>query len=51
MQYTDFEKALSKPRIGRFLIAAKQDKEKAPGLYRQNIELSKTLLLKAGRCK
>jgi hypothetical protein len=43
MEYSDFEKALSKPRIGRFLIAAKQDKEKALQLYRQNIELSKTL--------
>jgi hypothetical protein len=43
MEYNDLEKALSKPRIGRFLIAAKQDKEKALILYRQNIELSKTL--------
>ena len=43
MEYNDFEKALSKPRIGRFLIAAEQDKEKALRLYRQNIELSKTL--------
>jgi len=36
MEYNNFEKALSKPRIGRFLIAAKQDKEKALRLYRQN---------------
>lgn len=43
MEYNDFEKALSKPRIGRFLIAAEQDKEKALRLYLQNIELSKTL--------
>lgn len=43
MEYNDFERALSKPRIGRFLIAAKQDKNKALILYRQNIELSKTL--------
>jgi len=43
MDYNDFEKALSKPRIGRFLIAAKQDKEKALRIYRQNIELSQTL--------
>jgi len=43
MRYSDFERALSKPRIGRFLIAAKQDKEKALLIYRQNIELSKAL--------
>lgn len=43
MRYSDFERALSKPRIGRFLIAAKRDKEKALLIYRQNIELSKAL--------
>ena len=43
MEFSDFEKALSKPRIGRFLVSANQDKEKALRLYRQNIELSKTL--------
>jgi len=43
MDYYDFERALSKPRIGRFLIAAKQDKDKALRLYRLNIELSQTL--------
>jgi hypothetical protein len=43
MNYNDFEKALSEPRIGRFLIAANHDKDKALQLYRLNIELSKTL--------
>ncbi len=43
MDYKDFEKALSKPRIGRFLIAANQDKKKALRIYRLNIELSQTL--------
>jgi len=43
MNYSDFERALSKPRIGRFLIASNQDEERALRLYRLNIELSKTL--------
>lgn len=43
MNYSDFERALSKPRIGRFLIAANHNKEKALLIYRQNIELSKAL--------
>lgn len=43
MKYSDFERALSKPRIGRFLIAADQNEERALRLYRQNIELSKAL--------
>ncbi len=43
MEYIDFEKALSKPRIGRFIIAARQDKKKALRIYLLNIELSKTL--------
>lgn len=43
MDYNDFEKVLSKPRLGRFLIAANQNKDKALRMYRQNIELSKAL--------
>jgi hypothetical protein len=43
MNYSDFEIALSKPRIGRFLLAAKGDREKALNLYKLNIQLSQTL--------
>ncbi len=43
MDYSDFEKALSKPRISRFFIAAQRDKEKALRIYKLNIELSQTL--------
>jgi hypothetical protein len=40
MTYNDFEIALSKPRIGRFLLAANGDQDKALRLYKQNIQLS-----------
>ena len=43
MTYSDFEIAFSKPRIGRFLLAAKGDQEKALRLYKQNIQISQTL--------
>jgi hypothetical protein len=43
MNYYDFETALSKPRIGRFLLAAKGEKAKALHLYKLNIQLSQTL--------
>ena len=43
MNYTDFEIALSKPRIGRFLLAANGDQDNALYLYKQNIQLSQTL--------
>ncbi len=43
MTYIDFEIALSKPRIGRFLLATKGDQNKALRLYKHNIQLSQTL--------
>ena len=43
MTYPDFEKALSKPRIGRFLLAVNGDNNKAIQLYKLNIQLSQTL--------
>ena len=43
MKYNDFEIALSKPRIGRYLLAANGDVNKALRLYKQNIKLSQTL--------
>lgn len=43
MTYPDFEKALSKPRIGRFLLAVNGDYNKAIQLYKLNIQLSQTL--------
>jgi hypothetical protein len=43
MTYRDFEIALSKPRIGRFLLASNNDQNKALFLYKQNIRLSQTL--------
>jgi len=43
MNYHDFETILSKPRIGRFLLAARGDKNKALHLYKLNIQLSQTL--------
>jgi hypothetical protein len=43
MTYNDFEIALSKPRIGRFLLAANGDQDKALRLYKQNIQLSQAL--------
>lgn len=40
MTYSEFEKAFSPPRLGRFLIAAKGDRQKALELYKLNIDLS-----------
>lgn len=42
MSYNTFEKALSKPRIERFLTACNGDKRKALRLYRLNIRLSQS---------
>jgi hypothetical protein len=39
MKYEDYEKALSVPRIGKYLIACKGDKNMALILYRYNIKL------------
>ena len=36
MTFTDFEIALSKPRIGRFLLAANGDQDKALRLYKHH---------------
>jgi len=43
MNYFDFEKALSKSRIGRFLQSVNGDQDKALILYKLNIQLSKSL--------
>lgn len=43
MTYTDFEKAFSLPRLGRFLIGTKGDQQKAIQLYKLNIQLSECL--------
>jgi len=43
MSYSDFEIAFSKPRIGRFLLAVRGDREKALMLYKYNIQLSQVL--------
>ncbi|MDR0794024.1 MAG: hypothetical protein LBE82_12005 [Chitinophagaceae bacterium] len=40
MKYEDYEIALSVPRIGKYRIACKDDKNKALILYRYNIKLS-----------
>jgi len=42
MNYLDFEKALSKPRLGRFLFAVNGNHEEAINLYKLNIQLSQT---------
>ena len=39
MKYEEYEKALSVPRIGKYKIACKGDKNKALILYRYNIKL------------
>jgi len=39
MKYEEYEKALSVPRIGKYRIACKGDKNKALILYRYNIKL------------
>lgn len=39
MKYEDYEKALSVPRIGKYLTTCKGDKNKALILYRYNIKL------------
>jgi hypothetical protein len=39
MKYEEYEKALSVPRIGKYLLACKGDKNKALILYRYNIKL------------
>lgn len=43
MTYSDFERAFSQPRLGRFLLAAKGDQQKALYLYKLNIQLSECL--------
>ena len=43
MNYTKYERALSKPRMNRFLIAAKRDETDAIRLYQLNIQLSQQL--------
>lgn len=43
MSYTEFEKAFSKPRLGRFLLAASGNKDKALLLYKLNIQISQRL--------
>jgi hypothetical protein len=39
MKYLEFETALSRPRLGKYLTACKGDKQKAIRLYRQNVRL------------
>lgn len=43
MKYEEYEKALSKPRLGKYKIACKGDKNKALILYRYNIKLCQKL--------
>ena len=43
MKFEDYEKALSAPRIGKYKLACKGDKNKALILYRYNIKLSQKL--------
>ncbi|MBD0333570.1 MAG: hypothetical protein ICV66_13060 [Chitinophagaceae bacterium] len=43
MTYSDFERAFSPPRLGRFLLAAKGDQQKVLHLYKLNIQLSECL--------
>jgi len=43
MNYTKYERALSKPRMNRFLIAAHRDEADAIRLYQLNIQLSQQL--------
>ena len=40
MKYEEYEKALSAPRIGKYRLSCKGDKNKALILYRYNIKLS-----------
>ena len=42
MQYSEYEKALSAPRIGKYYTACKGDEKKALMLYRYNIKLCQT---------
>jgi hypothetical protein len=39
MKYIEFETVLSKPRLGKYLQACKNDKQKALRLYRYNVRL------------
>lgn len=43
MKYKEYEKALSKPRLGKYKTACKGDKNKALILYRYNIKLCQKL--------
>ncbi|MCL2112212.1 MAG: hypothetical protein FWH32_08250 [Clostridiales bacterium] len=43
MEYKDYEKALSIPRIGKYRLACNDDKDKALILYRYNIKLCQEL--------
>jgi hypothetical protein len=43
MKYNEYEKALSKPRLEKYQIACKKDKNKALILYRYNIKLCQKL--------
>jgi hypothetical protein len=43
MNYTHYERALSKPRMNRFLFAANGDIAAAIKLYQLNIQLSRNL--------
>jgi hypothetical protein len=40
MKYEEYERALSIPRTGKYLLACNEDKNKALILYRYNIKLS-----------
>ena len=43
MQFTDFERRISIPRMFKYLVAYKHDTRKAMALYRANIRLSQEL--------
>ncbi len=43
MQFADFEKRISIPRMFKYLVACKHDTRKAMALYRANIRLSQDL--------
>jgi hypothetical protein len=48
MKYEEYEKALSVPRVGKYLIACKGDKNKALILYRYNIKLCQKIYGRLG---
>lgn len=43
MRYSEFEKIMSKPRMGRYLVSVGGDTRKAMTLYRKNLKLSQEL--------